>query len=456
MSTGPGEDFTRVTVISPTRRIDLALPGRSTVAEVLPDVLRLSGYEGALTGEPVHGWALQRFGDDPLEPGRTVTASAIRDGEVLHLVRREEAMPDAAFDDVVDAVGGATSSQPSWEHWHSRRTAIIVLSAMLLGTPVLLSLGHRGAAAITALVLAGAVGLAAILLSRAFDRRIVAGALAWLTVGLAAVGGWNLLDGGPGIQVLTTAALILVSAGTMALGVGVHPHALAGVGVGALLIVIAAMVDVLVPDRQVQVSAVALGVVLGSTPLLPGLCYRLARVAMPSLPTNAEALSTDDSPVQGDIVVRAIAADRILAALLGATAVTAVLFCYVLLGSDHWAALALSGAAALAMVLRSRSFVGRNQRLPMLAGGLLIGAATVIRIALLLPNPVLVLGLLVGLVAAVSALLVWYATSLVNSYISPFWGRIGDVVEWLAVMAIIPLVLAVLDLYQTMRGLKGA
>ena len=99
MTTAVGEDLARVTVISPTRRIDLALPGSTTLGELLPNIVRFAGFDGATTQEAVHAWVLQRLGEDPLDPNKLVSALNIRDGETLHLRHRESTMPDAAFDE---------------------------------------------------------------------------------------------------------------------------------------------------------------------------------------------------------------------------------------------------------------------------------------------------------------------------------------------------------------------
>ena len=89
MTTTVGEDLARVTVISPTRRIDLALPGSTTLGELLPNIIRFAGFDGATTQEAIHAWVLQRLGEDPLDPNKKVSSLNIRDGETLHLRQRE-------------------------------------------------------------------------------------------------------------------------------------------------------------------------------------------------------------------------------------------------------------------------------------------------------------------------------------------------------------------------------
>lgn len=458
MSTGVGEDLARVTVISPTRRIDLALPGSATLGEVLPHILRFSGHESTPTGDPVHTWVLQRLGDDPFDPTRLVSALGIRDGEILHLRQRQAAMPDAAFDDVVDAVATSTNTQPSWRPAHSRRMALAVVVLLLLGTTLALTMAVPGlATSLATLGLCVAAGLAAILLARAFDRASVAVVLGWSSVGLAALAGWNLIStDAAGLQVLTAGALVLASAGVMALGVGLRTHAFAAVAVTALLLILATMAVVIPLGTPVQVCAVGVAVLLGVTPLLPGLCYRLSRVAMPNLPSSAEELTRDDQPVQSDIVTRAVAADRSLSALLFATTAGTVLMSAILVMDGRWSALALTGASGAALLLRARAFVGLTQRLIVLLGGLLITVATTLRLALGVQSGVLLLTVAVAVVVGLTLLLGYYAAQAYNRFISPVWGRLGDVVEWIAVMAIVPMVLAVLNLYQLARGIRGS
>ncbi len=457
MSNAVGEDLARVTVISPTRRIDLALPGTATIGEVLPHVVRFSGHEGSVSGDPVHTWVLQRLGEDPFDPTRLVSSLAIRDGEILHLRQRQAAMPDAAFDDVVDAVATSTNTQPSWQPAHSRRMALAVLAVVLLGVPLLLALTRGGlAVSLSALGLALAAGLAAVLLSRAFDRAVVAQTLAWLAVGLAAVSGAFMLEAEPSVRALTACALVLVAAGSMALGTSIGAHRFASVAVASLLLIGTATAVVLLPGRTVEVSAVAVAVLLATTPWLPTLCYRLARVAMPNLPSSAAELARDDQPVQSDIVARAVAADRILVALLGATSIVAAVLSMVLVLDGRWSTLALAGAVGLALALRARGFVGLAQRLVVLVSGLAVMLATLARLALMVPSTtvLLVVGLAVAVLLAV--LLGYYAAQMYDRFVSPVWGRTGDIIEWIAIMAIVPLVLAVLNLYAYVQGIRGA
>lgn len=456
MSTTSGEDLARVTVISPTRRIDLALPGGATLGEILPNIIRFSGYEGGAPNEAVHLWVLQRFGEDPLDVTKLVSQLEIRDGETLHLRQLEATMPDAAFDDVVDAVATSTSTRPSWTPRHSQRMALGLGTTLILAVPMLLLLLTRqtGVAVIT-LGLSVATAIGAVLCSRAFGRPAVAAALGWQSVVLAGAAGWFLLaEVDSSIRLLAASGLVLLMSGAMALAARVHTYAFLSLAIAALVIVMGALISVLLPGHVEAIAAVTVAVMLVVTPMLPNLCYRLTRVAMPNLPTSADELSQDNTPVQSDIVTRALSADRLLGALLTTSALVATLASFQLLASNTWRGGFLCLAVSLALLLRARAFVGLTQRLVLLLGGCTIGLATVVELLTKLTGPTQIL-VGVALAVVVAAVLSQYAASFASQQISPFWGRIADILEWLALLAIIPLVLWNMDLYVVALGLFG-
>ncbi len=460
MTTTVGEDLARVTVISPTRRIDLALPGSSTLGELLPNVIRFAGFDGSTTQEAVHAWVLQRVGEDPLDPHKKVSALNIRDGETLHLRQRESTMPDAAFDDVVDAVTTATSTRPSWVAANSQWVTVIAMTALLVVVPVMglvradlfVPFGGLPEAGITAfLAIAAAVG--SIVLSRAFGHFLPAAGLGWAADILFGAAGLYVLPTQPWpLRVLIGAAMLLLMAAVIWLAARVQPYAQLATVLSAALILVTTTVMVLIGgDVVVDVAAVAIAVILAGTSLLPVLSYHLARVALPNLPATSEALMADQQPVQSDIVARAISADRVLGAFLAATGVTVALLMVPVLRRGDWVVLCLGAAVSLAMMLRARAFVGRTQRLAMLLPGALIGFAVVVMALMALP-----FGWRLGLSGFVvlfgGLALAAYGSTMYNRILSPTYGRIGDILEWIGIMAIVPLVLAVLDVYLTLHG----
>ena len=476
MSTPSAEDLSRVTIISASRRVDLALPGSVTLSELMPSILKFSGLESNAATESVQGWVLQRFGSDPFDLYSPISKLAIRDGETLHLRQRENAIPDAAFDDVVDAVAGATASRPSWAPAHSQRLAIVLLMVILIAAPVLAILFQPWPRPDDVLVnpllmlplgltigVTGFLGccsaIASIALARAANERVTATALAWSSVVLAGVTGWFLADpisvGVPlNIRLLLAASLILVAASVCALAARVSVMSLLAAAVSALFCVASASFMTIFPGHNVEVAGVTLAAMAFLTTFLPTLSYRIAGIALPDLPMTAEAVLADEASVQSDIVERAVLADRLLGALLAAASVTAALSAALIVvgRGDLWACL-LSFCIGLAFLLRARAFVGFGQRLALLAGGSLCVALALGASAGQAAQSSAGLAIIFVLLLFLAYLMAHYAARSFSRVLSPTWGRWGDVFEWLAIIGIVPSLLGVLNLYSYFGGL---
>lgn len=454
MTTPATEDLARVTVISPSRRIDVALPGSTSLGECLPTIVRFSGYEPGSTQEAVHAWVLQRLGEDPLDPTKRVSSLNLRDGETLHLRSRDNAIPDAAFDDVVDAVTTATSARPSWTSTQSLWFGVVTMLAVLLAIPtVLLVTTHdNGSLAqiletVATLFLSLAAAVGSIVLSRAFGRFLPSAGLAWAATALAVLGGSFILPGQEWpLRVLLAAACGIGASATAWLAARVQPYAHLAVTLSATVVLVATMVMVLMGGYEAQVSAVTVALVLAVTPTLPMLSYHAARVALPNLPANAQLLMEDETPVQTDIVTRALTADRVLGSFLGATGLTVAIGVIPVLLSGDPLGLVLTVAVGLALVLRARAFVGRVQRLALLLPGTALVIASALLLLLAMPIIARVpVGLAIALLGALA--FAGYTAAMYNRILAPIWGRLADVLEWLALMSVVPLVLGVCGTY---------
>nr|BFE99062.1 hypothetical protein GCM10020241_07380 [Streptoalloteichus tenebrarius] len=149
----------RVTVVAPSSRIDVALPRECTLAEVIPQLVRLAGAPPQ-PGDHSTGWGLSRLGEPALAPGLTVSAAALRDGEVLHLRPRERHEPPLLFDDVVDAIASAAENRRgSWRPAVGRRLALTAAALLFLASALLVLAGLSGRPAV-----AWGVGVVSLLL----------------------------------------------------------------------------------------------------------------------------------------------------------------------------------------------------------------------------------------------------------------------------------------------------
>src|SRR5437763_17203211 len=94
----------RVPVHAPERRLDVALPEHTPLAELLPELLRHAGEGLPDAGQAHGGWVLRRADGVALSVGTTLVQQGVRDGEVLYLAPARTGWPELEYDDVADAI----------------------------------------------------------------------------------------------------------------------------------------------------------------------------------------------------------------------------------------------------------------------------------------------------------------------------------------------------------------
>ncbi|KAA2267178.1 type VII secretion integral membrane protein EccD [Solihabitans fulvus] len=453
----------RVTIATPRRRIDMALPEHAAIAEILPGLLARAGEGLADDGVADGGWLLRRADGTAFDLDRTLGAHRVRDGEILHLTARRLDWPELEYDDLVDAI--ATGSGRAGRAWGPRHTRLAGLaagaSAMLLGLVAVLRAGPPWASpAQWALGAAALLLVAGVVLARAIGDAEAGAVLAAVALPFAFVGGGLLLAGdnpvtglSPGHLLLAGAALLLAAL-VGYLGVVAAPALFAGAATVGLLGVLGgwlATTDAVAGYRAAAV--VGAGLLVLSTVFAP-LALRLGRVPMPVLPRSTADLVRDDPQPPLALVHAAVArADALLTGLLaGACAV--VLCCQVVLvRSGSEAGVVLVAVLSVGFLLRARLYPILRQRIPLLATGmvgvgcLVVGPVMADRAGLLaMTGP-----LLFVVAAAVIAAGVVLSTRAAN----PYLGRFAEYFEVLVMVAIVPVACSVLGLYGYVRGLGG-
>jgi type VII secretion integral membrane protein EccD len=184
---------------------------------------------------------------------------------------------------------------------------------------------------------------------------------------------------------------------------------------------------------------------LALSPLAAWAAIRLARFPLPPVPVSAADLP-DTEPVPSGVRARALLADRLLAGLAAGTGLTAGGAAVILAFTHGWPARAMLAALAVALLLRSRVFASRAARLWLAAPGFLSGALA----AVSLGTPA---ALTVAAVAA--AALTIAGVRLPGWRPSPWWGRLADIGDAVAIASLVPLALAVAGVFGVLRGLAG-
>ncbi|WP_345668045.1 type VII secretion integral membrane protein EccD [Streptomyces similanensis] len=484
-ASGTGLGFCRVTIVAPDSRIDVALPDDVPVADLYPEILRLSQQSPA-EGAPV-GYHLVRRDGAVLDSARSFAAQRILDGELLTLRPFAESLPPAVFDDVSEAVASAvTRDRALWSGDLTRAAGLVaggVLPALLAFVAWSSQLRHdmhtlQGVLAAVAGVLLVTI---ACVRARVYDDPGSAIALGLGALPNIAVAGSGLLplDAGEGIgrlQFLLACAAVLVAALVLTLvsprGDGPFVAFVCASAIG----LITAFVGILTDLRPIETAAVCAPVAVGALAFLPGLSMRFARLPIGFEAPNpsrggyaAEVEPNTHEPVDAErVAARARRGHELLVGLVGGCALVSVGASIVLgFSSDVWAQL-LALATGVAMLMRASLFRYTAQVAATLAAGL--SALVFLGLGLALNPPWdAVRQALQGDTTPLDIRSVWLAaavaaaTALVTAIglitprrgVTPFWGRFLEIAESFVLLTLVPLTLAVFDVYSTVRAMTS-
>ncbi|MFD9906353.1 type VII secretion integral membrane protein EccD [Streptomyces sp. NPDC059063] len=482
---GEGLGFCRVTIVAPDSRIDVALPDDVPVADLYPEILRLSRQRPA-EGAPV-GYHLVRRDGAVLDSARSFAAQNILDGELLTLRPFSASLPPAVFDDVSDAIASAVTRDRALWSGELTRLAGLTGGAVL---PFLLAFvtwtaGPRHDMHSLPGILAAVAGLLlltfAAVRARIYDDRAAAVGLGIGALPNVAVAGSGLLPltDGQGIgklQFLLACAAVLIASVVLVL---VSPRAdgpfvacafAAAVG---LLATFAASVSDLTPA---ETAALCAPLAVGALAFLPGLSMRFARLPIGYEPPHASRRTYDPDPdpaPQDPVDAERVAAQarrghELLIGLVGGCALLSVGAAAVLgFSGDVWGQL-LALATGVAMLMRAQLFRYTAQVAAALAAGLaclvLLGAGLCLN-----PPDALMRDALHGDTAALDLRTIWLVAAIAaaaalttaiglitaRSAVTPFWGRFLEIAEVFVLLTLVPLALAVFDVYASARAMTS-
>jgi type VII secretion integral membrane protein EccD len=463
MSSPGGADVCRVTVVGPSRRIDIALPGYVSFADLFPAVARYAGLDGPEVVGEAGGWVLQRLGQEPFAPAMTPLQAGLRDGEMIYLRPYRAQLPQLAFDDVADVIATGLNDQPGrWGPRDIRRTALGTgVAALAAGAVFILRSGPPWTQpALASAAVAVALLIAVVAVSRAAGDSRAGAVLGYAAVLYAFLAGLLVPARSTGlahldaVQLLPAFAAVVLTA-VLAAAASAEVPLFFGLAGAALLAVIGSWIAYafgLAFDGAAAVIAVP---TLALTPLIPAVSFRMARMAMPQVPRNAEDLRRDTLAVDGaEVFDRTAAADRFVTAAAAAIGLVAASAEAALALARGWLGLVTCAALACALLLRSRLFRGLAQRLWLLVpgfGGLVLLAVGAARGSTQTQHLALALGPLIAGVALLVGVGLWLPTHRP----SPFWGRAADIADTLLIVSLFPLALGVAGLFGYIHGLGG-
>ncbi len=464
----------RISLQTPQRRVDVALPEQVTLAELLPDLLRPAGVGLADDGEQHGGWVLRRTDGSPLAEGMSLQQQSVRDGEVLHLVPAQEHWPELEYDDVVEAIAeGARRRGTLWTP-AATRMSTLVGSGILLAAGVL-ALVHGGpqwtpggylGLTVAVLLLVGGV-----LASRAYGDGVTGSALAGFALPYAFAGGALVLGGaaeaGPAPlapwlgepQLLVGCVAVLLFAMLGAAGVGHGLRIFTAGGTAGLLGALSALLGGLgaAGAAAVLVSALVCGI-----GLVPVLAIRFGKVPVPSVtpprgPAGENAFAAvpanrgaSDLPDRSRVFAAVARSEELLTGMLIGYAVLTGAAGLILVGSGGTAGRVLVAVCATALLLRSRLFVTVRQRVPLVIAGL-FGWVLLLGAAVFLTDGSTRAFFAVGTVV-LAMIIALAGQTWSRKAPSPYVGRAADLFDLLVVISVVPVAAWVLGLYGMLQG----
>ncbi|MCV7199734.1 type VII secretion integral membrane protein EccD [Mycobacterium angelicum] len=424
----------RVAVHAGTTALDLSLPAGIPVATLIPSIIDILG-----TPSSASRYQLSLLGAPALPNSTTLAQNGIRDGAVLVLSQAAAEPPVRHCDDTAEAVSAALSS--AVDRRTTRRTgAIAALCLSIVGVLVLVTNGpgDKATAGVAAAASVGAIAGAA------FARRAYRDQLAALTLGLvaivfAAVAGWFTVPGCPGsAHLLLTATTVAATSVAVMRLTGGSAITLTAITCAAAVVAFATLIGVLAAAPPGTIGCLATLTAVGVMELSPRISIKMA-----GLSPREDALPTADL-----LGAKARGAEAWLTGLLAGCAASAAIGAIAAALADRHAVAESTVTAAL-LLLRARSGPP-NRALTFAAAGIATGAAT---FAAAMTGWVKH-GPWITAVTAVLAAAAFYLGFVAPTMpLSPVARRGVEILECLALVAVVPLTCWVCGVFSAVFGL---
>ncbi|WP_347956700.1 type VII secretion integral membrane protein EccD [Gordonia aichiensis] len=475
-------ELVRISILGTDRQLDVGLPATVPIAALMPDILAALRLPMPDHAAPQR-WTLARIDGVRLAPDDSLARCGVLDGDLL-IVRADRPGPRSALvDDVADGVAALLADDRAG--WSADSSRLVGYAVFLLATMVAIpaarwtaAAGERpAAAALTGVGAAVALGVALAGARLRLDPRTTA----VLAVGgclLAAAAASLAVEAPAGAQV-TLAAL---AAGTCAV-IGHRATALVPAVPAAF---VATAIPAAVAGTLSAVSGLSVGQVAAVTAALgvltmltaPRSAIAAGRLPLPAVPTTPPVPSADAAaPVDGigalplpsndplaaiaDLALgdthalarRARLTASLLTGLLVGAVITVGASTVIAAATAHGSAVTLvfCACAVAALSARGRTHTDRLQSAVLVGGAGLTALAAVLAVLLAGSGPGPLTILIAVIVAGTAALLL--GTVAAGASYSPPAVRAAEIVEYAVLIALIPLLLWVLEVYQTVREL---
>jgi type VII secretion integral membrane protein EccD len=428
-------EFTRLTVIGSARKADLVVPNDEAVSGLMPRLMELLEEP---TGSVVRPLTLVRATGEQLDVGLTIADQQVSDGELLRLVRSDDAPPPPEVADVTDVLGESMRDRAGlWSTFARELTGAVAIG--VLSCAAATQLPARPVAFVVTVI---ALSVAAAILGRASMHWLCI-ALTAAALGVVAATVWAFsteLGLAPGLR-FAAAVSGFAAMGWICLGIG-HGQglrsrpawlgSLVGVPISALPLIMVALGSA--AEQAAAVTAAVSVVICGVLP-------RLALAA-------SGLTGLDDQVVEGhprrrdDVSLTVNEAYRLLSWVTFAVAIPIAVTSAVLLASKDLWTVGVGLAVIIVSALRTRAFPLAVQQTALwfaVLVGLLAGVLGQSRLSE--PSVAVIL-------IAIAVLVAIMVMARPAAHQRAFLRRVGNAFEALAVIALIPLLLGMFGIFS--------
>jgi type VII secretion integral membrane protein EccD len=448
----------RVTIASGSRRVDLVLPGSIPVAELVPELARSVGLLDAST--VYGGYRLVTQEGRILANNAGLTMQGIEDGGLLTVTAGVDEPAPRVYDDVVEAMADVVENElQPWEPAAGRRTALGAGSILLgLGALALLLKGESLLGGVAAAVIAALLVVGGIVLARAQDEPeagVVVSLIAALYAGVAGLllapgdlPGWTWpLDDAFFTDPLLCAGLGVLAVGLVAV-VGLQEGralVIPAIVVGAVLVASSVLIRVASLEPSTVFTVLMTLVVLAGS-IFPWLALGVTGTKVDQLYSLHDITADPDEIDPDEVADDARVGHEILLAVSATVGTLLVLFAPFAVGRGAFGTV-LAAVCCLAVMFRTRQYRTGSEVLAGLTSGIL-GLVSV-AVSMLLVHDGWRAGAAIGLAGVGAALL---ALTLVPASPSVRRGRMGDVVEMVTLLALLPLMVLAAGFVSAVAG----
>lgn len=458
-------ELRRVSVYADAVCVDLALPAAVPLGSLMPPIVDILTADCDHRGEPVAArFQLSLPGHVALDPSKTLAQTGIRDGTALILTRSSTELATPCFDDAAEAVSMslAATARP-WTRSAARLTGAMAASWLAAAGAVVLiraAFDTNDARHIDIAGFAAAIGVMALLAAavgyRVFRDRVAGLTLGVVASGFAALAGLLVVPGGPGAPNALLAAMAAAAASTVAMRVtGCCTVVFTALSCFAAIAAAAATVGVVAAAPLQAIGAMSAAISLGLLEASARVSIVLAGLS-PRLASDLKA-TDEPTPAPHRLSAKAIRGDNWLTSLVVAFSISAGLgavgaavgACSA--GGPRLLGITFATITGGALLLRARSHSDLARSVPLVVSGTATLSITFVVEATAYPLQTPWIGTAAAMlaIAALGLGLVIPAMT-----ISPVGRRSIELLEYLALAAIVPLACWICGFYSAARGLS--